>query len=204
MSLYFNHIPSFIQRVYHHRKWRVDTNKKKLYITFDDGPHPTLTTEILDLLSKFHAKVTFFQLGSKVDAYPALHKRCKEDGHTIGNHGYYHLDALKIYHSRFFQNISRGQKVTGSKLFRPAFGRLPIFRKKKIHRANNVVMWDIMPGDFDKNISYNKCIEIIKKNVQNGSIIVLHENDKAADKVIYILKWILEYYSDRGFKFSSL
>tara|TARA_Y100000385_G_scaffold291647_1_gene371047 strand:+ start:20359 stop:20985 length:627 start_codon:yes stop_codon:yes gene_type:complete len=201
---YFHKIPSFIQKVYNQRQWQVNAEDKSLFLTFDDGPHPSLTPKILDLLSKFRAKVTFFQLGSKIEAYPSLHRRCLDEGHAVGNHGYYHLDSVKTPLKEFINNIEYGALTSNSTLYRPAFGRLPLRRKKEILNKYNVVMWDIMPGDFDIKQDTKSCVKVLKNNVTRGSIIVLHENERAKDKVIDILEWVLKKYSKEGYQFCGL
>ena len=204
MSFYFSKIPSIIPLLYPQRIWRINTGEKNIYLTFDDGPHPYLTPKILDVLSKFQAKVTFFQLGSKVLDYPALHERCIVEGHIVGNHGYYHLDACVTNGLDFVKNINKGREIIGSSLYRPAYGRLPVLIKSKILKDNKVVMWDVMPGDFDESVSAEKCINNIKKNARNGSIIVLHENEKSKDKVVNVLDPILCHFSNLGFRFRGI
>ena len=201
---YFRHIPQIIQNLYPQRIWRIPSTQKVIYLTFDDGPHPSITPQILELLKKFRAKVTFFQLGSKIVRYPYLHEYCKDEGHTIANHGYYHLDALSIPLSDFIKNINEGAETTNSNLFRPAYGRLPLIGKNQIFSNFQIIMWDIMPGDFDDSLTIDNCIKYINQNVTNGSIIVLHENQKAETKVINILEWILKKYSSDGYSFRAI
>ena len=163
MSWYLHHIPSFIQKLYPQRLWHIPTDEKVLYLTFDDGPHPTLTPQILDLLSKFHAKVTFFHLGSKAEAYPILVDRCKSAGHTIGNHGHEHYNAWNTDPKIFKESVKNGSEINRSKLYRPAYGRLPIMGKSEILKERKVVMWDVMPGDFDDKMTAEQCCGVIKK-----------------------------------------
>lgn len=201
---YFHHIPSLVQKLYSQRVWHFHTPEKVLYLTFDDGPHPSLTPEILDVLSKYRAKVTFFQLGSKIEAFPYLHERCKNEGHLLGNHGYAHLDGWSTHTTKYNENILKGAQLTDSQLFRPPFGRFPIWNRKGIFETNKIIMWDIMPGDFDKKLATNDCIRVIDKFASKGSIIVLHENDQSKHKVLDILEWTLEKYTNEGYSFDSI
>ena len=201
---YFHRIPSVIQMLFSQRIWHIRTDEKVIFITFDDGPHPSLTPQILDLLSKFRAKVTFFQLGSKIEQFPALHKKCVDKGHTIGNHGYHHVDSLHTTPKKFLRNLKQGKAISKSNLYRPAFGRIPLFYQKDILKDNKVIMWHIMPGDFDYKMSIERCTSVINKYVRNGSIIVLHENEKAKDKVIPILEKTLQKFSKEGYTFKAL
>ena len=204
MSVYLHYIPRLIQHIFSNRTWSVPTQERILYLTFDDGPHAELTPQILDLLLKFHAKVTFFHLGSKAEQYPILVNRCKSEGHSIGNHGYHHFNAWKTEYNDVINSIDRGKKVNKSSLYRPSYGRLPFIKKKKLFEENEIVMWDIMPGDFDNSMSISKCCKTIERKVTKGNIIVLHENDKSAEKVIPILEWVLKTYSSKGYQFIPL
>ncbi len=182
----------------------MDRSKKEIYLTFDDGPHPDVTPHLLEILSKYSAKVTFFQLGSKVLKHPDLHKLCLEQGHAVGNHGYDHLDAWRSLPAAFQKNVNKGKEVTGSQLYRPAYGRMPLMHKSEIVRNNKVIMWDVVSGDFDSKMNAQKCQEVIIKYAQNGSIIVLHENQKSRERVLSLLPDVLGYYSERGFVFSAI
>ncbi len=72
-------------------------NKKIIALTFDDGPHPKYTTEILDLLNEYNIKATFFVLGKFAEQYPEIIKRQAKEGHEIGNHTYSHINVKKKY-----------------------------------------------------------------------------------------------------------
>ncbi|WP_409972549.1 polysaccharide deacetylase family protein [Bacillus sp. Bva_UNVM-123] len=79
-----------------HVIWEIKTDEKLISITFDDGPDPVYTPQILDLLDKFNAKATFFVTGHKADTYPELIKRIVKEGHEVGNHTYNHMRGNKI------------------------------------------------------------------------------------------------------------
>jgi len=182
----------------------MDASEKSIFLTFDDGPDPEITPQILDLFSKSGAKVTFFHLGSKAEQYPSLVKRCKAEGHTVGNHGYHHLDGYKISDGTYFNNLEKGKDINQANLFRPPYGRIKWSQKKRTFQSNTVVMGDIMVGDYDENMSVNDCVNVIKKYTENGSVIVLHENEKSKDKVVEIVKMILGHFQNEGFQFHSL
>lgn len=204
MSMYLTKAPAFIQHLYNRRVWMMDSSEKAIYLTFDDGPDPDITPQILDLCSKSGAKVTFFHLGSKAESYPSLVDQCRADGHTVGNHGYDHLDGLKISNEEYFKNLEKGKRINQSALFRPPYGRMKWSQKKRTFESNTVIMGDIMPGDFDENKSIDDCIQTIKTHAAAGSIIVLHENEKSKSKIIPILKWVIPYYCERGFEFKGI
>lgn len=186
------------------RIWHVNTTKKHLYLTFDDGPDPDITPVILDTLSDFSAKVTFFHLGSKVLEHPNLSDLCRHHQHCIGNHGFHHLDGWNCRIKTYYENIEKGSEVINSRLYRPPYGRLPFWNRRSISEENTIVMWDVMPGDFDPNVNENKCFDNVINHVSPGSIVVLHENELSAKNVKKILPRILEFYSERGYTFKSL
>jgi peptidoglycan/xylan/chitin deacetylase (PgdA/CDA1 family) len=204
MVPYFKKVPESIQKLCPNRLWKIHTSNKELYLTFDDGPHPDTTMLILDLLSKYSAKVTFFQIGSKIMQFPDLTLECRKRGHTIGNHGFEHLDAWQSLPKSFYSNVNKGQNISDSSLFRPPFGRLPLFGKEYLFRANKVVMWDLMPGDFDENNSFKDCQQTVMDKAENGSIIALHENDRSRKKVLKILPFLLDYFSGLGYQFKCI
>ena len=88
-------IPHWVQKMYKNRIWEVETEEKQLFLTFDDGPHPSHSLFVLDELKKYNAKATFFCIGKNVAAYPDVYKRMIEDGHKVGNHTQDHLNAWK-------------------------------------------------------------------------------------------------------------
>lgn len=204
MYLYRHKTPSWIPFIWPHLVWHMDRRKKDIYLSFDDGPHPEITPIILEILSKYCAKVTFFQLGSKVVNHPDLYELCCREGHTVGNHGFEHLDAWLTQPKKFVQNMIKGRDVTKSNLYRPAYGRLPLFSTSRITSSNTLIMWDLLSGDFDSRISPIKCKNLILNHTKNGSIVVLHENEKSKNKVLSILPEILEYFIDKGFAFKAI
>ena len=204
MYFYHHKTPSWIAEIFPKRIWHMDRTKKQLYLTFDDGPHPKITPFILEILESYSAKVTFFQLGSKVHQYPELHRRCLEQGHSVGNHGYDHLDAWRTLPATFIKNVQKGKEITHSNLYRPAYGRMPFLLKSRIMENNAIVMWDVISGDFDKKMNAGKCREAIYKYAQNGSIIVFHENHESGNKVLSFLPEILDNYSVKGFEFKAI
>ncbi len=204
MSFYFHKTPAWIQYIFPNRIWYMDSSKKEIYLSFDDGPHPGITPYILDILYKFSAKVTFFQLGSKVIEYPDLHNLCLSYDHVVANHGFDHLDARITKPDKFVENLERGKQIIDSSIYRPAYGRLPVMRRSDIFRDNKIVMWNVNPGDFDSSISADKCRELIIKYTECGSIILMHENEKAKKKILSVLPDILDFYSNKGFEFKSI
>lgn len=177
---------------------------KTVYLTFDDGPIPEATPWVLDQLQEYNAKATFFCVGENVRKYPKIYQRILDEGHTVGNHTYNHLNAWKTKKHTYLSNVEEASEVIDSKLFRPPYGKLTPALSKKIAEDYDIIMWDILSGDFDSNISAEKCLSNVKKNAREGSIIVFHDSIKAIDKLKVVLPHVLAYFSDQGIEMKAI
>ncbi|MDE1190612.1 MAG: polysaccharide deacetylase family protein [Arachidicoccus sp.] len=197
-----------MRNLYPHRIWKKDTEGKKiLYLTFDDGPHETATLYALDQLKQYNAKATFFCIGKNVMEYPEIYQKILDEGHSVGNHTYNHLNGWKTDTDIYLKNIREAQKIISSNLFRPPYGRMKREQEKVLLKSSpdyKIIMWDVLSGDFDKNITGEKCRENILKNAENGSVIVFHDSEKAFERMKYALPETLLYFSGKGFVFERL
>ena len=197
-------IPAIIQRFFPSIIWNKEKVNKTIYLTFDDGPHESLTPFILDELKKYKAKATFFYQGSQAEKHPLLLKRCVEEKHQIGNHTYSHLNGWATKNEDYFKDIEKANEFLHSKLFRPPYGRIKPSQIRHISQYYDIIMWDILSWDFDKNTSTEECYNNIISNAMSGSIIVLHENEKSIENVKQVLPRVLSYFNSHGFKFETL
>lgn len=194
-----------LRNLYPNWHWKVKTKEKKIYLTFDDGPHPEITPWVLQQLQQYNAKATFFCIGKNVAAYPAVYERILDEGHQTGNHTMHHMNGWKSATAAYFTDILEAGKYIQGKLFRPPYGKLTRFQGKALRQAGyEVVMWSILSGDFDRNLAPEKCWEMVQENVGNGAIIVYHDSDKAWDRLSYSLPRLLEKFSHMGYTFASL
>jgi peptidoglycan/xylan/chitin deacetylase (PgdA/CDA1 family) len=183
---------------------RIKTNKPELYLTFDDGPFPDITIEVLKILKSYHAKATFFCQGIQAQKYPEIMNCIRQDGHTIGNHGFLHLDGFKTLKKRYIENILKGSRITKSQLYRPPYGRIWPWQYFFISKINITTFWDVMAHDFSKNYTPQQCFNHIVKQAKPGSIIVLHDAPWAWHNLPGLLPKLLEYYAVKGYQFKSL
>ena len=197
-------IPKIIRGLFPSLIWHKERNKKKLYLTFDDGPHKVLTPFILRELKKNNAMATFFFVGSQVDKYPELVKLCLNHNHKIGNHTYSHLNGWESKNIDYYRDIEKAKNNINSNLFRPPYGKLKLSQLKVLKNQFKLIMWDVLSWDFDPNTTSEKCYKNIIKNTKNGSIIVMHENDKSIHKVKQVLPKLLKYYKAEGYAFEVL
>ena len=126
-----------------------------------------------------------------------MYKNIIEDGHTPGNHTYDHLNGWKEKDRSYLQNIFKAKEIIDSNLFRPPYGRITRFQLI-------TVMWDVLSGDFDKNVSAENCFLNVARNAKPGSIIVFHDSEKSFTKLLYALPKVLEYFSQKGYEFKGI
>jgi peptidoglycan/xylan/chitin deacetylase (PgdA/CDA1 family) len=199
--------PWWLKLLYKNCIWCIKDTKKVIYLTFDDGPHPTITPFVLDELKKYNATATFFCIGKNVVQYNAIYKRIAAEGHTIGNHTHNHLNGWKTKDALYLENVAEAKKHIDSSLFRPPYGKATKHQLKQLAAAPfqlKMIMWSVLSGDFDKKLSGGKCLTNVIKNTKSGSIVVFHDSDKAFERLEYALPRVLEYFSEKGYCFKEM
>ncbi len=227
--MYLVKSPLLLKWFYSALTWNKSRSEKIVYLTFDDGPMPNVTEFVLNTLETFNIKATFFCIGDNIVKHPELFERLKSEGHAIGNHTFNHLNGWKTDDETYLNNVQKCQELTQTSLFRPPFGRI---RKSQIlslksnvqsskskvkslklnaspqHATHNtqleIIMWDVLSGDFDTSISPEKCYQNVIKNTKNGSIIVFHDSLKAFERLEYALPKAIEYLIHEGYQFGKL
>lgn len=196
--------PTIFRKMFPELIWDVKTNKKEIYITFDDGPHPGITPWVLEILNKYNAKATFFCVGDNVRKYPDTYKLILDKGHGVGNHSYNHLNGWRTNNSDYVRNIEKAGQLIDSSLFRPPYGRITPSQIKQLKKNYSVVMWSVLTYDFDNNISKDKCFKNSIIATKSGSIVVFHDSLKSETNLRYALPLFLQHAADKGFIFSLL
>ena len=189
--------------------WRVNTTENVLYLTFDDGPHPTVTPFVLDELKRYGAKATFFCIGKNVAAHEDIYLRIIQDGHAVGNHTYDHLNGWKTPEKKYLDNIAEAARYVDSHLFRPPYGRITRSQGATLQKGTDgnpfkIVMWDVLSGDFDVSLGKQKCLRNVVRYSTGGSVIVFHDSAKAWERLAFVLPEMLKYFSERGYRFEKL
>lgn len=178
-----------------------------VYLTFDDGPHPEITPYVLDLLQQYQAKASFFCVGNRLRSYPEIAKRILEEGHFLGSHTDNHVDGWKTDTEAYIKEVEAAASLTGNFVFRPPYGHIRRAQARKLmakHRGMRIVMWDILTGDFDKTLSPEKCLQQTLAKVRPGSIVVLHDSEKALDRLQYVLPALLKQLNANNWLLSPL
>ncbi len=210
-ALLFTKTSPLLAAVYRECLWKVNTEEKLLYLTFDDGPIPEITPIVLDELKKWNARATFFCIGKNIEANPEIFQRIMDEGHSIGNHTFNHLNGWSSNDKDYFENIAQCEAVLNAKcgmrttkLFRPPYGKLKPSQYTKLKKEYKLVMWDVLSFDFDLKMAEEKVLENVLENAEEGSVIVMHDSLKAKPKVEFALPKILEHFTEKGFKFEKL
>lgn len=202
--MYLVKTPQFIQKLFPNFTWRIPTEEKVIHLTFDDGPIPEVTPWVLEQLAQHNAKATFFCVGDNVQKHPDVLEMVKMAGHAIGNHTYNHLNGWLSENVQYFLNVRRCAQALRSSLFRPPYGRMKPRQGDFLQRYYRIVMWDVLSGDFDPEISADQCLQNVLSNAKKGSIIVFHDSLKAWEKLQYVLPKVLTHFSSEGFRFDHL
>jgi peptidoglycan/xylan/chitin deacetylase (PgdA/CDA1 family) len=214
MKPYFVKTPSLLKFLFKNWIWSFSAKKKELYLTFDDGPTPEITSWVLNELYKFEAKGTFFCLGKNIAAYPKIYQKIIANNHAVGNHTFNHLNGFEIDTKTYLEDVVEFETLVNNhpeltannpKLFRPPYGKMKLSQAKEIRKKGyKIIMWDVLSADFDTTISVEKCLENVIRNTSKGSIIVFHDSLKAKEKLQYVLPKVLEYYTKKGYKFKTI
>lgn len=197
-------IPAWLQVYNKDICWNVPGKGNTLYLTFDDGPHPTATPFILDLLKKYGIKATFFCIGKHVELYPQIYQRIIEEGHVIGNHSYSHRSGWKIPVDEYVEDVTAAAKHIPSTLFRPPYGRITPLQFKVLRQSYKIVMWDVLSKDYDDTVTNDQVIANVVNHVEPGSIIVMHDNDKTVERLPIVLPLIISTLLKNDWKFEGI
>jgi peptidoglycan/xylan/chitin deacetylase (PgdA/CDA1 family) len=198
--------------------WAGNPSQKAVALTFDDGPSPIYTPEILALLRHYHAQATFFVLGERVEKYPGLIRAMLRDGHEVGNHSFDHDRLTKLSRPGWqgeMKELERTQmdlEVLGcprrGQLMRPpysAFDERLVAYLKHTHRG--LVLWNVDSGDW-QGLDAQAIEHNVLDRVKNGSIVVFHDCDENGCKdrrpTVEALKVILPTLEKAGYRLVTI
>lgn len=187
--------------------WEIDQRnavEPEVYVTFDDGPVPEVTPEVLKILASYNAKATFFCVGDNVIKHPGVFRQVVDAGHAVGNHSFTHLKGTESENDRYFNDIARGAGAINSHLMRPPYGRIKLSQIRRLRKEYTIVMWSVVTGDYDNRLSKEQVLANAVNHTKPGSIIVFHDSIKAADRMLWALPRFLEYCSTKGYCFKAI
>jgi peptidoglycan/xylan/chitin deacetylase (PgdA/CDA1 family) len=206
---YFIKTPWWVKKFFSSYVWSIPSTRKIVYLTFDDGPHPTITPWVLAQLKEYNAKATFFCVGNNVVHHPDVYSRIIDEGHAVGNHTHGHLNGWKTATKNYLADISAASQIIVTGLFRPPYGKITKAQARAIAGAMNVatarvIMWDVLSADFDTSISARRCAYHVLKNVSPGSIVVFHDSEKAFLNLESALPLVLSVLGKKGYRFEKI
>lgn len=186
------------------------TDKKQIALTFDDGPHPGRTPEILDILERYNIKATFFLIGENVEYYPDIVKREIASGHEVGNHTYSHATLNQLTEVEIEEEILKFEnalfKLTDYPLYliRPPCGVLGENLKSTVGKSNyKIILWSIDTRDWAHTSVDDICNNIIS-NAKSGDIILMHDYITGTSPTPKVLEKIIPILLEDGFEFVTV
>lgn len=192
--------PTWLQRLYTGVVWRVEPSSKVVYLTFDDGPIPECTPQVLDILAQYGVKASFFMVGENAERYPDLLARVRAEGHAIGNHTYHHMHGCQETAEYYVADAQHGAEVLKTSLFRPPHGRMRFSQKKALlDKGYKIYLWDVLTHDYNPCYSAEKILTIVKRYTRNGSIIVFHDSLKSKDRMLLALPQVIKWLQSEGY-----
>jgi len=189
-----------------------DSSKKRVALTFDDGPESIYTFQILDILNEYNIKATFFVIGQSAEKYPEVLKDIYEKGHEIGNHSWSHKYLPKLSEQGIEKEILMTEEVITniigdySPIFRPAYGAI---KKQGIEQINslgyNVVNWSVDTKDW-AGTAGEQMMEYVKHQLTPGGIVLMHNggNPKSVKNTMDILPTLIEWIIEQGYEFVTV
>ena len=213
---FYAFIPGFLSRVFGYRVFKKGLAHKELALTFDDGPDPQYTAQLLDLLKKHDAKATFFVVGVNAKQSPELIKRMRDEGHTIGVHNYEHKTNWFMRPKTVKRHIELTNdiifEVTGhySSYYRPPWGIINIFDFRRVSTLK-IVLWSAIFGDWQKKLSADKLKQKMLKKLKPGEIFLLHDSGRtfgadetAPENMLIALEEVLKVAGEKGYSFVTI
>lgn len=205
MNLFLHKTPSIARAIFPKYRWRFEGTDNKIYLTFDDGPIPDVTEFVLDTLKEYNAKATFFCIGKNVVNNASIFDKIGHAGHSVGNHTHNHLRGWDVETNIYFKDFEDCRAVLPpTRLFRPPYGRIKNTQAKLILPENDIIMWDVLSGDYDPRLDPEIILKKTIRHTTTGSIVLFHDSIKAAKNMCFVLPRFLYHFSEKGFTFEAI
>jgi peptidoglycan/xylan/chitin deacetylase (PgdA/CDA1 family) len=204
--MFLHYSPFWLKAFFPGFVWRIPTQEKKIFLTFDDGPIPDITEFVLETLAHYKARATFFCIGNNVQKHRDIFQKLLDNNHSVGNHTFNHLNGWETEDHSYLQNIAQcdAELNLETNLFRPPYGRIKKSQSRVVKTERKIVMWDVLSGDFSKEIRKETCLAKSIRYARPGSIVLFHDSIKAAPNMQYALPRFLEHFSNEGFSFEAI
>jgi peptidoglycan-N-acetylglucosamine deacetylase len=201
--------PIWLHRWFDQYTWKINTNQKVIYLSFDDGPDPEVTPFVLETLAQYDAKAVFFCVGENLRRFPQIKEQVIQSGNMIANHTQHHLKGWSTSLPLYALNIEECEKYIGQehsqKLFRPPYGRILSDQGEWLAQQGfKCIMWDILTYDYDASLNIQNALKNISRKSRNGSIVVFHDSKKSYPQLKHLLPAYLENMTSKGYTFELL
>lgn len=198
--------PELFRRLFPGGLFRIpEEGNPKVYLTFDDGPIPEATPEVLDILDRFGAKATFFMVGDNARRYPDLLAEVRRRGHGVGNHTMHHLQGRRCPTGEYMEDVAQADRLLKTRLFRPPHGLLRPSQLKTLREEGyELVMYDLITRDYSRRLNEADVVRNVKRYVRPGSIIVFHDSLKSIGKLRTALPEVLQWLAEQNYEFALL
>lgn len=184
-----------------------DDEGEIVYLTFDDGPHPVYTPQVLDVLARHGARATFFVVGSLAEARPDLIERMVAEGHTVANHTWNHEDLAGLPRTAFDDTISRTQRILGdlaTPCLRPPYGSVGAFTGEwAASHGLALIMWDASPQDWLRP-QPEEIADYIVRWARPGVILLLHDGGGDRSNTVQGLDMALARLADKNLRYEPV
>lgn len=176
-------------------------------MTFDDGPHPVYTPQVLDVLAKHNARATFFVVGTLAQDYPGTIQRIVDEGHTLANHTWNHEDLAGLSREAFDETVGRTQSLLGdyaTDCLRPPYASMDAFTHQwAAEHGLDVVTWDFSPQDWLQPPG-EEIAQALVEHARDGAVLLLHDGGGDRAQTVLGLDAALSELSKQGFRFEPL
>lgn len=210
---FYAFLPGLISRIFGFRVFKRGKTKREIALTFDDGPDPTYTAQLLDLLARYDAKATFFVVGANAERHPELLRRMKDEGHVIGIHNYVHKTNWFMRPATVKRQIHQTseviRKATGvrSSYYRPPWGIVNLFDFSNLGHLQ-IILWSAMFNDWRQRVGVKRLTKRLMKKLRPGEVLLLHDcgttlgaDEHAPAHMLEALETYLQEGQSRGYRF---
>lgn len=190
---------------------RVDVPERVVALTYDDGPEPPYTEQLLDILAKNDTKATFFSLGFQIDRYPSLAQKVLNAGHQLGNHSYSHRALVFKAPQEIWREVASTDErlqalgETGTIAIRPPFGkRFLILPAIAWRRGQPLILWDLDSGDWQAETTTDQIVATVLGQVQPGSIVLMHDGRGDRSTTVAASARLIPALKAQGYRFVTV
>lgn len=189
---------------------------KAVYLTFDDGPIPEVTPKVLEILSRYGVKATFFMVGENIDKHPDVFAQVVKAGHSIANHTYNHMKGWPVSTAKYIANVRKWEEAAKRNYpegcpplvlsrFRPPYGRTWVWQRKAVKKLGyEIYLWDVLTRDYNRSRTPEAMLRQIQRQTRPGSIINFHDSLKSNERMLEVLPKAIEWLQKEGYELATL